>query len=281
MDDDIDPVWMERLPQGFVTIHEEDVLADTTEAARLLKEAFTRTGAIRSTSDASSSSRSPQPKRKQPKRRRSSSAEGKNNKGLSKLILDKEKFKSEQDQLLAERDQIAARLPMLEAKVAEADELEARLQQSEKEVMALSQEASQLNVYFQEAKAKWSKVQNDVLIAAERESASIERLINLEIALNSKAEEATYSEEKRSQMEDKYKRIMEHYKVHIATILDLDLSLSAARSERDSLSSEVDQLKSELHHEADSLIIENTHSMYRMRRKTLEEAKEGLIDIDA
>lgn len=147
--------------------------------------------------------------------------------------------------------------------------------------MTLSQEASQLNVQFQEANAKWSEVQNIVLAAAEREDTSTERLNNLEATLNSKAEEVVAAEEKRAQMDDKHKRIIEHNKVHIATICDLDLSLSAARSERGDLSREVDRLKLELQRRADSLIIEKTHSMYSMRIKTLEEAKASVIDIDA
>nr|XP_009591344.1 uncharacterized protein LOC104088389 [Nicotiana tomentosiformis] len=138
--------------------------------------------------------------------------------GLQKLILDKEKLMSERDQLLSKQDQVVAHLSELEAQVAKADELEARLQQSS----------------------------NDVLAAAEREASSNERVINLEAALNSKTAEVATVEEKRAHMEDKYKRIIEHNRVHIEIIYDLDLSLSAARFERDSLSSEVDRLKSEL-----------------------------------
>ncbi|XP_070057587.1 uncharacterized protein [Nicotiana tomentosiformis] len=166
--------------------------------------------------------------------------------------------------LLAEREQIIARLPVLEAQVAEAVKLETRLQQSE-----------------QEAKAKWSEVQNVVLVAAEREAASTERLNNLEAALNSKAKEATAAEEKHVRMEEKYKRVMEHNKVYNSTICDLDVSLQAARSERNNLSTEVDQLKEELQRRTASLIVEKTYLIYSMRIKTLEEAKVSVIDFDA
>ncbi|XP_070045937.1 uncharacterized protein [Nicotiana tomentosiformis] len=74
---------------------------------------------------------------------------------------------------------------------------------------------------------------------------------------------------------------MEHNRVYNSTIRDLDLSLQATRSERNSLSTEVDQLKSELQRRADSLIVEKIYSMYSMRRKTLEEAKAGIIDFDS
>ncbi|XP_070043041.1 uncharacterized protein [Nicotiana tomentosiformis] len=96
---------------------------------------------------------------------------------------------------------------------------------SEQEVVAFSQEVSQLNVQFQEAEAKWSEVQDGVLITVECETTSIERVNNLEAALSSKAEEVVAAKEKRAQMEDRYKKIMEHNKVHIITIRDLDLSL--------------------------------------------------------
>nr|XP_009588363.1 dynactin subunit 1-like [Nicotiana tomentosiformis] len=167
-------------------------------------------------------------------------------------------LKSERDQLLAERDHIDDRLPVVEAKAAEAGELGARLQQSEQEMITLSQEASQLN----------------------REAASIERVNNLKAALNSKTAEVVATEEKRAQMEDRYKRIMKHNKVYITNIRDLDLSLSATRSEQNGLLTEVDRLKLELKRLADSLIIKKTYSMYSMRRKTLEEAKTNVIDID-
>ncbi|XP_070057871.1 uncharacterized protein [Nicotiana tomentosiformis] len=182
---------------------------------------------------------------------------------LQRMILDKEKLTSERDQLLDEQDQIAARLSELEAQAIEAIELEARLQQSEEEA------------------AKWSEVQNVVLAAADREAASTERLNNLEAALNSKVKEPTTAEEKHARMEKKYNKVMEHNKFYNSTIRDLDVSLQAARSERNYLSKEVDQLKKELQRRAASFIVEKIYSMYIMRRKTLEEAKAGVIDFDA
>ncbi|XP_070032716.1 uncharacterized protein [Nicotiana tomentosiformis] len=163
--------------------------------------------------------------------------------GLQKLILDKEKLTSEQDQLLTERDPIVTQLPALEAQAAEVVELEAQLQQIEQDMVTLGEEAVLLRVQLQETKAKWSEVQNDVLAISKHEAASTERLNNLEPALNSKAEEVAAAKEKHARMEEKYKRVMEHDKVYNSTICDLDVSLQAARSERNSLSTEVDQLK--------------------------------------
>nr|XP_009589071.1 NADPH oxidase activator-like [Nicotiana tomentosiformis] len=94
------------------------------------------------------------------------------------------------------RNQLVVRLSVLEAKAAKAAKLEARLQQSEQEVMSHSQEATQLHVQLQDSKAKWAESHDAALAATERESASIERANNLEAALNSKAEEATATEEK-------------------------------------------------------------------------------------
>ncbi|XP_070048460.1 uncharacterized protein [Nicotiana tomentosiformis] len=193
--------------------------------------------------------------------------------GLQRLILNKEKLTSERDQLLAERDLIDARLLELEAKDVKAVELEARLQQIDQEVVTLSQETALLKVQFQEAKAKWSEVQNDVIAVVDREVASAKRINNLEAALNSKVEEAAVAEEKHARMEEKYKKVMEHNKFCNSTINDLVVSLQAARSERNNLSIEVDQLKEELQYQTTSLIVEKTYSMYNMRRKTLEEAK--------
>nr|XP_016460578.1 PREDICTED: golgin subfamily A member 5-like [Nicotiana tabacum] len=156
--------------------------------------------------------------------------------GLQRLIVDKEKLTSEWDQLLTERDQITARLPELEAQAAEAIELEARLQQSEQEVVTLGQEAALLRVQFEEAKATWVEVQNTVLAAADRRAVSTERLNNLEAVMNSKAEEVAAAEEKYTRLEKRHERVIEHNKVYNSTICNLDVTLQAARSEQNNLS---------------------------------------------
>ncbi|XP_070050431.1 uncharacterized protein [Nicotiana tomentosiformis] len=158
--------------------------------------------------------------------------------------------------LLAKRDKLDARLLGLEAKAAKANELEDRLQLSEQEVMALSQEATKLN------------------------AASVERVNNLEAILRSKAEDTAAAEEKRVRMEERFKKIMEQYWIHISTICDLDSSLSTLRPERDGLQAEVCRLKSKLQFQGDSLVFEKTYAMYHMKRKTLEEAKAVIVDID-
>nr|XP_033510537.1 uncharacterized protein LOC108944154 [Nicotiana tomentosiformis] len=60
------------LPAGCVVVPEEDVLADHTDAARLLQEALTRTGIFEPVLGANTSLQSPWSEDKQPKRRRSS-----------------------------------------------------------------------------------------------------------------------------------------------------------------------------------------------------------------
>lgn len=81
-----------------------------------------------------------------------------------------------------------------------------------------------------------------MLIAAEREDASTELVNNLEAALNSKTVEVVVAKEKRALMEDRYKKIMEHNKVHITATCNLDPSVSSTRTDRDGLSIEVSGL---------------------------------------
>ncbi|XP_070005699.1 uncharacterized protein [Nicotiana sylvestris] len=202
-------------------------------------------------------------------------------KGLQRLILDNEELTSERDQLLAERDQIVARLLELEAQATEVLELEARLHQSEQKVVTLGQEAVLLRVQFEEARSKWVEFHNVVLASSDRQAKSTERLNNLEATLNSKAEEVTTTEEKYAWLEERQKRVIEHNKVFTSTDPDLDVNLRAIISERDTLSTEVGRLKEELQRRAASLIVDKTYYMYSMRRKTLEEAKAGIIDFDA
>lgn len=92
--------------------------------------------------------------------------------------------------------------------------------------------------------------------------------------MNSKDKEVVViDQEKYAQLEDSYKRVVEHNKVLNSTVCDLDISLQAARSERDNLSTEVEHLKEELQCRAASLIFEKTYSMDNMRRKALERPK--------
>ncbi|XP_070047258.1 uncharacterized protein [Nicotiana tomentosiformis] len=134
----------------------------------------------------------------------------------------------------------------------------APLQQSEQEVVTRSQEIGPLRVRFEEARAKWTEVYNDVLAATEREAASAERVTNLEAALNSKIEELAATGEKLAQLEEKYRKTIEHNRLFSSTIRDLDVSLKSARSARENLFAEVTQLKEELNHRASSLVVEKT-----------------------
>ncbi|XP_070034514.1 uncharacterized protein [Nicotiana tomentosiformis] len=130
--------------------------------------------------------------------------------GLLRLIHEKKEITSARDQLLAEQEQNIARLSELEAKAAEVVVLEARLQQSEQEVVTLSQEIGPLRDRFDKARAKWVEVHNVVLAATEREAASAKRVTNLEVALNSKIEELVAVGAKHAKMEEKYVKTIEH-----------------------------------------------------------------------
>ncbi|XP_070044987.1 uncharacterized protein [Nicotiana tomentosiformis] len=167
--------------------------------------------------------------------------------GIRRLIHEKEELSSERDQLLAERDRTVLCLSELETRATEADVLEARLQQSEQEVVALSQEVGSLRAGFDEVKAKWDEVQNAIFAANDREATAAERVTNLEAALNSKAEELAAAGARHAQLEKKYKKTIEHNRLYSSTIHDLDVSLRSAS----------------------------------MRRNTLKRAKAGIFDIDA
>ncbi|XP_070041579.1 uncharacterized protein [Nicotiana tomentosiformis] len=181
--------------------------------------------------------------------------------GLQRLILEKEELTSAWDQLLAEREQTAARLSEFEAKDVEAVALETRLQPSEQEVETLSQEIGPLRIQFDESKAKWAEVHSVVLATTDCEAASVERLTNLEATLNSKTEELATTRVKHAQLEKKYMKTIEHNRIFSSTICDLDVSLKSIKSARDNLSAEFTQLKEELKRRAAFLVIEKTYVM--------------------
>lgn len=87
---------------------------------------------------------------------------------------------------MAERDQLVACLPALEGKAAKEGEHKAQLQQSEQEMVTHGQEAFQLHAQLQDAKVRWTELQDTVLVAAEHEFAYVEQVNNLEEALTSK-----------------------------------------------------------------------------------------------
>ncbi|XP_070050046.1 uncharacterized protein [Nicotiana tomentosiformis] len=169
--------------------------------------------------------------------------------GFQRLIREKEELNSEQNQLLAKQDQTTARLSEL--------------------------------VQFEEAKAKWAKIHSVVLAASDREAASARRLINLEEALNSNIEELAAAGVKYAQLEEKYKKTTKHNRIFSSTVCELDVSFKSIRSTLENLSAEVNQVKEELKRRRASLVVEKTYVMYRMRKETLEEAKEDIINFDA
>ncbi|XP_070049673.1 uncharacterized protein [Nicotiana tomentosiformis] len=166
--------------------------------------------------------------------------------GLQKLIRRREEITSAQDQLLVERDQVVIRLSELETKVVKVVVLEDRLQQSEQGGETLSQKIASLRVQFEEDRSKWVEVHNVVLIASNCEASSAEKLINLEASLNSKSEELAVAGKKYAQLKEKYKKTLEHNRIFISIVYDLDVSLKSIRSSQENLSAEVTQLKEEL-----------------------------------
>lgn len=130
------------------------------------------------------------------------------------MILDNEALQSE-------REQLVELLSALEAKLAQIETLEARLEQTEQEKRAHSQEATQLHDELAELKVKCAKLQDTITSAAEHESASMERIGNLEANLHSNIEEATLAEEKRAKIEEKLQNMMEQNHEHTKTNCDM------------------------------------------------------------
>lgn len=171
-------------------------------------------------------------------------------------------------------------LSVLEAKATKNGELEARLQLSEQDKMAYIHEATQLRKQLQEVKAKWTELYDAVLAITERESAFEEKLNNVKAALSSKIEEANAIEEKRSKMEESLNRSIDQNRIHSTINVELDSRLIALRSDRDGLQVEIDRLQVNLQDQGHSLVFEKTYVIYHMRRKTSEEAKVGIANMD-
>nr|XP_009597450.1 filament-like plant protein [Nicotiana tomentosiformis] len=132
---------------------------------------------------------------------------------LQRLIRDKEEQSSARDQLLAEQEQSVIRLSELEAKATEAVALEARLQQSGQDV---------------------------------REATTAKKVTELEATMDSKIEKLAAMEAKCAQLEEKYRKTIEHKRLFSSTVHDLDVSLQSVRSARKSLSNEDNFLASKV-----------------------------------
>ncbi|XP_070039697.1 uncharacterized protein [Nicotiana tomentosiformis] len=200
--------------------------------------------------------------------------------GLQRLILEKQELASERDKPLVERNQLVEHLPVLEAKIAQMDELEARLQQYEQDRMDYSQEAAQLHENLEEAKAKWVELHDMVIVIAEHESDFMEQVNNLEAVLRAKIEEANAADEMREKMKEKFKRVMEQNRLHSSNNVELDFRISGMRTENEELQSKIDWIQVKLRDSKDSLVFEKMYSIYHMKGKTLEESKEGIVNID-
>ncbi|XP_070034792.1 tropomyosin-2-like [Nicotiana tomentosiformis] len=117
-------------------------------------------------------------------------------------------------------------------------------------------------------------------VAAERESAFMGHVNNLEPCLRSKTEEANAVEEKRAKMEERLKRVIEQNQLHATTSVELDSRISLVKAENDKLQTKIEKLQAKLQDQEDSFLLEKTYAIYHMKRKTLKEAKEGISNID-
>nr|XP_009608999.1 ensconsin-like [Nicotiana tomentosiformis] len=126
----------------------------------------------------------------------------------------------------------------------------------------------------------WVKLHDTVTTDAEHESAFMEQISNLEVGLRAKIEEASAAEEKRAKMEERLKKVTEHNRLHSTTNVELESKISTMKAENEELQAKIDKLRAKLQDEEDSILFEKTYSMYHMKRTTLEEAKEGITNID-
>ncbi|XP_070031908.1 tropomyosin-2-like [Nicotiana tomentosiformis] len=146
--------------------------------------------------------------------------------------------------------------------------------------MAHSQEPAQLHEDLKEAKAKWAELHDTVTGAAERESAFMEKVNNEESNLYSKTEDANVAEEKRDKIEERLKRVMEQNQLHETTNVELYYRISLVKTKNDKLQTKIEKLQAKLQDKEDSILLDKIYATYHMKRKTLEEAKEGIANID-
>nr|XP_009804075.1 PREDICTED: uncharacterized protein LOC104249361 [Nicotiana sylvestris] len=99
---------------------------------------------------------------------------------------------------------------------------------------------------LKEAKAKWVELHDTVIAAAERESAFMEQVNNLEASLRSKIEKANATEERRAKMEETLKRVMEQNRLHSTTNVELNSKISTMKAENKKLQSKIDKLREKL-----------------------------------
>lgn len=101
----------------------------------------------------------------------------------------------------------------------------------------------------------------------------MEKVNNLKASLRSKTEEANDVEEKRAKMEERFNKVMEQNQLHARINIDLDSRISVVRAENDKLQSKIERPRAKLQHKEDSFLLQKTHKIYHMRRKSLEEEK--------
>lgn len=102
----------------------------------------------------------------------------------------------------------------------------------------------------------------------------------MKINLCSEPEEANAAKEKMDRMEERLKRAMEQNLLHSTTNVELDSCLSAMKSEREELQAKIDKLQEKVQDQEHSLVFEKTYVIYHIKRKTMEEDKMGITNID-
>ncbi|XP_070004758.1 GRIP domain-containing protein RUD3-like [Nicotiana sylvestris] len=142
--------------------------------------------------------------------------------------------------------------------------------------MVHNQKAAQLHEDIKDAKARWVELHDTMT------DAFMEQVNNLEASLRSKIEDDNATEERKTRMLERLKRVMEQNKLHSTTNVELDSKINIVKPENKNLQSKIKKLGAKLQDQEDEdfVLFEKTYAIYHTKRKTLEEAKEGITKID-
>lgn len=145
--------------------------------------------------------------------------------------------------------------------------------------MAHSQEATHLHAELDELKIKWVELQEVVNLEVERESSSMDRISNLEANLHSNTEEATTTEDNKTKMEERFRKVMEQNWKHSKTNIDLAGAYNILKVNNERLQLKIQKLQTRFWDKEGSLLLEK-HVVYSMERKTLGNCKNGISNIE-
>lgn len=108
----------------------------------------------------------------------------------------------------------------------------------------------------------------------------MESIRSLETDLHSKTEEANAVEEKMAKIEEWIWKVMDQNREHAKTNSDLAETYGILKVENEQLQSKLQERRARFRVQEESFMLEKTHAVYSMQRKTLEDVKTGIENID-